>query len=540
MKFGKKAKKRLLITLAILAPLTTFLLWPLDDPKYDIVFDEEKIKYREDYLAQKVSVPDSVERPNIIIILADDLSKMDVSLYGGKHVKTKHMDAIGQNGVTFQEAYITSPVCAPSRAGMLTGRYQQRFGFEINTHERYPNNRLEYYVYKWFIASGDWQVAKIAVPSFEEMYKQGLPPSEILLPEVLRKHGYATAMMGKWHLGYSDMALPLSRGFDYHYGFYQAFSLYGLEDDPNMVNQKLTDFSDSYIWGKARTGNCAIRRNTDVIEEEGYLTTRIAEESMQWMEEHKDEPFFMYIPFSAPHTPFQATKEYYDMYKEVKDPKKRIYYAMIHALDDAVGMIMNKLKELELEENTIVFFLSDNGGATYTLAADNSPLKGGKMSNFEGGINVPFMIQWKGKIPAGMQYLPPVSSLDIFATSMDLAKCEVPNRKLDGVNIMPYLLDSTYQNKLPHEILYWRAGDHKAIRKGSWKMIKDTKSNQSVLYNIQNDKYEKNNVLAEEPKTIEVLENELKKWESQMIDSRWPKVMDMEIRDGEMVYYFPL
>lgn len=540
----KKTKKRLGIAFIILIPLLLFGFWPLGNPKYKIVFDAQKIDYRNQFLSQAQPHQDSIPLPNVVVILADDLSWMDVSLYGGKNVLTKHIDAIGQQGVTFTEGYISSPICAPSRAGLLTGRYQQRFGFEINIHERYPKNRIEYFVYANLLNTGDWKVAQHedwAIPTFEDMHKQGLPPTEFTLAELLQTKGYQTAAIGKWHLGYNETAIPIKRGFDYHYGFYEAFSLYAPTDKENIINQHLSDFSDPHIWNKGRTGNCAIRRNDQVIQEDTYLTTKIAQETNQWIKEHQEEPFFVYVPFSAPHTPFQATQEYYDQYAHIQSPKKRIYYAMIHALDDAVGSIMNNLKELGLEENTLVVFLSDNGGATYTGAADNSPLKGGKFTNFEGGIRVPFMMQWKGKLPAGKSYEKPVSALDIFATTTQVAQVQLPeDREFDGVNLMPYLLDTAYQNQVPHPALYWRSEYHKAIRKGEWKLIQDDLANQTVLYHIPTDKEETNNQAAQHPAVVKSLQQDLQNWEKQLMNPRWPRVMDYEIQAGEAVYYFPL
>lgn len=540
----QKTKKRLGITALILIPVLIFGFWPLGNPRYEIVFDADKIDYRNKFLKQAQPHLDGTPPPNIVVILADDLGLMDVSLYGGKNVKTQHIDAIGQQGVTFTEGYISSPICAPSRAGLMTGRYQQRFGFEINIHERYPQNRIEYFVYANLLNTGDWKVAQHedwAVPTFEDMQKQGLPPTEFTLAELLKTKGYQTAAIGKWHMGYNETAIPIKRGFDYHYGFYEAFSLYAPEDKADIINQKLSDFSDPHIWGKGRTGNCAIRKNDKVVQEDTYLTTKIAEETNQWIKEHQREPFFVYVPFSAPHTPFQATKEYYDKYAHIESPEKRIYYAMIHALDDAVGSIMNNLKELELEDNTLVIFLSDNGGATYTGAADNSPFKGGKFTNFEGGIRVPFMMQWKGRLPAGMTYEKPVSALDIFATTAALAELQLPNdRPFDGVNLWPYLLDSSYQNQVPHPALYWRSEYHKAIRKDEWKLIQDDLAEQTVLYNMRTDKEEQHNVASKHPALVQELQADFKEWEKQLINTNWPRVMDYEIHAGEAVYYFPL
>ncbi len=540
----KTMKKWIGLALIILTPILIFGLWPLENPEYKIVFNQKKIDYRNNFLNQKQLTSDSVPPPNIVIILADDLSLMDVSSYGGKNVKTENIDRIAANGVRFEEGYISSPICAPSRAGLITGRYQQRFGFEINIHERYPKNRLEYFVYANLMNTGNWLVAKHdewAVPSFEDMHKQGLPPTEFTLSELLKTKGYNTAALGKWHMGYNKTAIPVNRGFDYHYGFYEAFSLYAPVDKEDIVNQKLQDFSDPHIWGKGRSGNCAIRKNDKEIQEDGYLTNRIAEETNKWIKEHKDEPFFVYVPFSAPHTPFQATKEYYDQYAHVKSPEKRIYYAMIHALDDAVGSIMKNLEELELEENTLVIFLSDNGGATYTTAADNSPLKGGKMSNFEGGIRVPYLMQWKGKIPPGSIYSKPVSALDIFATSSEISKLKLPDdREYDGVNLLPYLIDSSYVDKTPHEALFWRSEYHKAIRKGDWKLIRDDMSDQTVLYNLKKDFEEKTNLAKKHPEIVKSLQADFKVWEKKLIKSNWPRVMDLEMQDGKAVYYFPL
>lgn len=540
----KKTVKRLGIGLIVITPLLIFGFWPLGNPKYNIVFNQEKIDYRKQFLNQSQPQTDSTPLPNIIVILADDLGLMDVSRYGGKNVQTKNIDAIGANGVTFQEGYISSPICAPSRAGLITGRYQQRFGFEINIHERYPKNRIEYFVYANLLNTGDWKVAQHddwAIPTFEAMHQQGLPPTEFTLPELLKTKGYHTAAIGKWHMGYNKTAIPINRGFDYHYGFYEAFSLYAPENQSGIVNQKLKDFSDPHIWGKGRTGNCAIRKNDSIVEESTYLTTKIAQETNEWISQHKDHPFFVYVPFSAPHTPFQATQKYYDLYAHIDNPEKRIYYAMIHALDDAVGSIMNHLKTLNLEENTLVVFLSDNGGATYTGAADNSPFKGGKFTNFEGGIRVPFMMQWKGKIPNGMEYKQPISSLDIFATATALAKVQLPqDRAFDGVNLIPYLLDSTYQNAAPHPNLYWRSEYHKAVRQGPWKMIQDDLANQTVLYNMHQDKSEQHNLASKHPEVVQKLEQAFQTWEKDMIPSNWPRVMDYEIHDGQAVYYFPL
>lgn len=534
-----RSTKNRISLLTILVLLLAFLLWPISNPAYEIDYSEEKIIQKRQFLEKKSAADSS--SPNILIILADDLSIMDVSCYGGKNVQTKHIDHLAKNGVKFNNAYISSPICAPSRAGLLTGRYQQRFGFEINIHERYPKNRLEYFVYSKLMNTGDWIVADHedwAVPSKEAMEKQGLPPSEILLSELLKKHGYATGCFGKWHLGYHEKNKPNNMGFDHHYGFYEAFSLYGLENQSNIINQKLDDFSDPHIWNKGRTGNCAIRINDSIVNEDEYLTNKIAKEASDWIIKHKNQKFFAYLPFSAPHTPFQITKNYYEQFNHIRDPKKRIYYAMIKALDDAVGTVIHTLDSLDLRKETIIFFLSDNGGATYTKAADNSPYKGGKFTNFEGGLKIPFIISW-GNNFRNLEYSKAISSLDIFSTCAAICNAKLPdNIQYDGINLIPFLSD--VKSKMPHDYLYWRSRNHKAIRSKRWKLIVDEKSQKEKLYDLEFDPTERNNVAALYPDTINALKSQYSNWEDELMDSRWPRVMDYQIKIDQDTFYFPL
>ena len=528
--------KKWLLRLSPLILLLIIGFWPLSDEDLRIEFDQEGIDAKRAFL-QNLKVDPAVERPNILLILADDLGKNDISLYGNPPISTANIDAIGKNGVTFNEGYITSPICAPSRAGLMTGRYQQRFGFEYQPHDRYPNNLIELLVYKYFIATGDWRVAEqYRFPEFEAILKNGMPPSELMLSELLQAAGYATGIAGKWHLGAGEHAIPINRGFDYQYGFYEAYSLYMADtSDPSIVNQRHSDFSDPFIWGKGRSGNCAIRKNHDVILEEFYLTDRIAEESISFMQEHQDEPFFLYVPFLAPHTPFQATKPYFDKLSHIKDRNKRVYNAMIWQLDDAVGSIMAKLEELNLEENTIVLFMSDNGGATYTLATDNAPLKGGKFTNFEGGLNVPFMMQWPGRIDSGSVSTSPVIATDLFATVCGLLHIENLPKQIDGNDLMEAISDST-QNR----DLFWRSGYNKAVRSGDWKMVKEDLSNRTVLYNLGSDKNESTDLSKEIPDTVQALIKLHEEWEKGTVNPAWPRVMDFTFHTDDGDFKFPL
>lgn len=533
-------KRRLaLFSVFPLVIVLAYLFWPLTSKQFEIVFDSEKIAEKQEYL-RSIS-KDTASKPNIVVIIADDLGKTDISLYGTPPITTPHIDSIGLKGMTFTEGYITSPICAPSRAGMLTGRYQQRFGFEYQPHDRYPKNRLELFVYKNFIATGNWLVAEqIAFPRFQDIVNNGIPPSETLLSEILQKAGYRTGIVGKWHLGGGDHAIPINRGFDYQYGFYEAYSLYMADTShPDIINQRHKDFSDPFIWGKGRSGNCAIRKNHSVIEEKFYLTDRIAEEANAFVDRNAENPFFLYVPFLAPHTPFQATKDYYDRLSHIEDRNKRVYNAMIWQLDDAVGSIIRHLEEKGLMENTIIFFLSDNGGATYTEATENAPLKGGKFTNFEGGLNVPFMVRWDGHITPKSTYTEPVISMDIFATALELAHVTPnENRSLDGVSLLSVLTNSVQEPM--HQTLCWRSGYNRAIRHGNWKWVSDGLSGNQVLYDLTADKEEQQDLLATYPDTVVKLKQLHAEWEADMMNPKWPRVMDYRWWDGDTPYYFPL
>ncbi len=523
------------------ATIFAYQLMPLSSSQHAIEFDEKRIARKETYLSDARQRDQPAEsRPNIIILLADDLGKTDISHYGGETVQTPNIDAIGARGVTFTDAYCTSPICSPSRASMLTGRYQQRFGFETQPLNRYPRNRLEYNVYRHLMDMGDWRPRNLtSVPRREDMLRQGLPPSEITLSELVKSNGYHTGLIGKWHLGYTEPFLPTTRGFDYSYGFYEAFTLYDDIDDPDIVNHRHDYFASKHIWAQERNGTCAIRRNEDVIDEDEYLTFAIAREAVHYLEENKSDPFFIFVSFSAPHTPFQAPKEYYEKFAHVEDTNKRIYYAMIAALDDAVGQVMKSVEDLGLAENTMVWFASDNGGATYTGATANAPLKGGKFNHFEGGINIPCMVQWPGRIPDGQEIDTPISLMDIFNTSVAAADIALPpDIEYDGIDLMPYLRGETDQP--PHETLFWRSHHMKAARWGDWKLVVDDRDGREWLYNLATDKEEQDNCAEKNPGVVEQISERLAVWESELAPARWPYLVEYRFEIGGETYDYPL
>lgn len=505
---------------------------------FNITGEPDLIKGKLEYLAklQKSTTSDSV--PNILLILADDLGKYDISTYNPEGVPTPAIDQLAAQGVRFNRGYSTCSVCSPSRASMLTGRYQQRYGYERQPMNRYAHNKLEY----WFVGHmmNTWPMrlnGVMARPEPEEMERQGIPGSEILLSELLQQRGYQTAIFGKWHLGQSYEFLPTNRGFDEQYGFYEAFTLFAPEDDPDIVSYRHDYFANKHIWRQGREGSCAIRQNEKEIEESKYLTFAIADRVCDFLERKGDDPFFLYVPFSAPHTPFQAPRVYYDKFSHVHDENKRVYYAMIAALDDAVMQITDKLDALGLTDNTLIIFASDNGGATYTGATDNGPLNGGKFTQFEGGINIPMIISGPSLVPAGIDFDSPVTLMDIFTTAAAAAGCKMPNdRPLDGMDLTPYLNDAAMIP--PARDLIWRTDYNHALVSGNWKYIWNSRDEQEYLFNLDADPGERENLAAAFPERAEAYKRRIMEWSADMKDPLWPGVMDYIFEnDGEVTLW---
>ncbi len=429
-------------------------------------------------------------KPNVVIIMGDDLGICDVSMYGCKDIPTPNIDSIAAKGVKFTNGYVSAPVCSPSRAGLITGRYQHRFGFEFNAG---PLQRA--------INEKD----------------MGLPLTEITLAQAMKKAGYATGMVGKWHLGMQEKFHPTQRGFDEYFGFLFGANTYVDPKRPDAVVAEAAGGEATPAWPRNKLN--PVYRNQAPVEETDYLTEAFAREAVAYIERHKNEPFFLYAPFNAPHTPLQATQKYVDRFKHIQDQRRQVYAAMVSALDDAVGAILKKLRDTGLEKNTMVVFLSDNGCATYTQACTNDPLRSGKLTHFEGGPRVPFALQYPAQLKGGMTYNKAISSLDLFPTALALARVALPkDRPYDGVNLLPYLLG---QNKQPpHEVLCWRNGENAGVRKGNWKLFKA--SDKYWLYDLSKDKGEQQNLADKYSQVVEDLKKELQKWEVQMKAPLWP------------------
>lgn len=419
--------------------------------------------------------------PNLIVIMTDDMGYADVGFNGCTDIPTPNIDRIAKNGVQFTNGYVSYSVCSPSRAGFITGRYEQRFG-----HERNP-------LYK---------------PNDP---KSGLPQSETTIANALGKVGYHCGIIGKWHLGAHESQHPLSRGFDEFFGHLGGGHRYFPEDLTIKDGTKVDTELDSYLtW---------IVRNHTPVKTTKYLTDEFSDEAVGFVERNKDKPFFLYLAYNAPHNPLQATEEYLSRFSNIKDQKRRTYAAMVSAVDDGVGRLLEKLHELKLDENTLVFFLSDNGGPTTKNASDNHPLRGGKSDVWEGGFRVPFAVQWPGQIPAGLKYDQPVISLDIFATIAALASAPTdPKRPLDGVNLIPYLTGKN--NGVPHDTIYLRKFDQNrfAVRRGNYKLVIPGPNMKPQLYDLSKDIGEQDNIAAENPEQLSEIEKLRGQWNAQLVE----------------------
>jgi len=534
-------KKLLLTALLLLAAVLTFLLWPLKSDDFAILWDEQAVKQKKDFLASvpKAENPDSL--PNILLILVDDLGLYDMSYFGGDKVQTPHMDGLAQNGIAYEQAYVASPMCSASRAAILTGRYPQRFGFEFQMHDRYLKNRLEYYGFKLFMASDLWKARPMdKVPRKQDIKRQGLPPSEITIADLLKARGYSTALVGKWHDGTHEKNLPGNFGFDFQYGFFDAHTLYVPIGTEGITDQRIKkDFTDQYNWKLGRKGSKGIFRNYERIEEPEHLTDAITRESIDFIHRNSANPFFLLAAYNAPHAPLQAPDSYVDMFMDEPDPVKRVYYAMIKQLDDAIGRLLAQVEEEGLAENTLVIFLSDNGGATYTYTTDNGPLRGGKITDFEGGIRVPFFMSWKEKITAGSRHGSPVMAMDIFSTIAAVTGCPLPpGVAIDGRNLLGSGIDLVGPGTSSPRNFYWQRGPSKALRAGGWKVIWNEEFGDTLVYQVNEDPNELRNRYSEERERAQALIRLHDQWSNGLAGPLWPSVVHFREKVDDRWVYF--
>ena len=439
-------------------------------------------------------------KPNLIIILTDDQGYHDVGFNGCKDIPTPNLDSIAANGVRFSNGYVSYSVCSPSRAGLLTGRYEERFG-----HERNPQ----------------WEPENI---------HSGLPLTETTLADALGKAGYHNGIIGKWHLGSHPALHPLKRGFNEFFGFLGGGHRYLPEE------LTLKETSQAKSGGEAESYRLWIMRNDEPVKITNYLTDAFSDEAVSFIDRNKAKPFFLYLAYNAPHAPLEATEKYLSRFPNIKNPKRRTYAAMISAVDDGVGRVLAELRQQGLAENTLVFYLSDNGGPTEANASNNDPLRGGKGSPWEGGWHVPFAVQWPGHLPKGTVYEKPVLSLDIFATIAALSHAPTnAERPLDGVNLLPYL---TGQNSgAPHDTIYLRMYDKGAfaVRSGDDKLVIPKRGDAPELFNLSRDLSESKNLAgeAEMQPVLEKLEKRRADWNSQLIPPAFLGLMQLKENQGK-------
>ena len=420
------------------------------------------------------------KQPNVVVILADDLGYADVGFNGCKDIPTPNIDKIAKNGVIFKNGYVSFAVCGPSRAGLITGRYQDRFGYSRNP---------------------------LYAPQDAGM---GLPLTEETMADILKRNGYYSTAIGKWHLGTHPDLHPQKRGFNEFFGF--------LEGGHHYMPEMWTLHDDTKAKTQYDGYKTKILRNTTPIDEKEYLTDALSREAVSFIDKNAQKPFFIYLAYNAPHTPIQATSKYLERFNNIQNPKRKTYAAMVSAMDDGIGTVLQKLKEKGLEENTMVVFLSDNGGPTNDNGSNNRPLRGQKSNFWDGGIKVPFAIQWPAKIKAGTIYEKPIISFDILATVAGEINAQInPKKPLDGVNLIPFI--SSKNNKVPHDYLFWRGFDKGvvAVRTEFDKIVVIQDASQELFKSIK-DVSEKNNLIEQDRKTFDLLMERWKIWNKELID----------------------
>lgn len=478
---------------------------------------------------QKAAVPVAERPPNIVVILADDLGFNDVSTFGAGFsnagVPTPHIDSIAREGVRFDNGYSAAPVCTVSRAALLTGRYPWRFGVEFTptpgamarvAGQLYADpNRLHPIII-------DQQKASQA----KSLNELGMPESELTMAELLKSRGYHNIHIGKWHLGSSPQMRPNNQGFDE--SLFMESGLYLPQNDASVVNSK-QDFDpiDKFLWPNMRFG--VSYNGGKWFEPAKYLTDYFTDEAVNAIRHNRHRPFFMFLAHWGVHTPLQASKADYDALSNIADHRSRVYAAMIRSVDRSVGKVLQTLKEEGLDDNTIVIFTSDNGAPHYVGLPDlNKPYRGWKLTLFEGGIRVPYVAKWPGRIPAGMQYQAPVSNIDIMPTVLAAAGAVAPaDRPIDGVNLLPFLAAAGPAQ--PGRALFWRDGDYRTVQEQGWKLIVAARPKKDWLFNLNNDPTEQNNLAAAEPQRVTQLKAVLEKHHAGMPPPLWPSFIEMPV-----------
>lgn len=469
--------------------------------------------------------------PNIVLIVADDLGWNDLTFNGGGVAKgtvpTPHIDSIAQQGVIFWNGYSASGTCAPSRAAIMSGRYPTRFGFEFTPTPPQMLPMLARFAGNQEPPLITYFDEKEAVP-YAEM---GMPTEEVTLAETLKTAGYHTVHIGKWHLGRTNGMAPNDQGFDE--SLLMASGKYLPDNDPNVVNSK-QDFDpiDRFLWMGMQYATSF--NGGEIFEPGGYLTDYYTDEAVKVIEANKNRPFFLYLAHWAPHSPLQATKADYDALGHIEDHTERVYAAMIRALDRGVGRVLETLKAQGLEDNTLVIFTSDNGGAGYLgLPEINQPFRGWKITYFEGGIHVPYFMKWPRKIAPGTTFDKPVHHFDIYSTAAAAAKASIPtDRTMDGANLLPYIgagEREIAEGQAPHEKLFWRGGHYQVAMANGFKLHRAKRPDKVWLFNLDEDPTEQRNIADTNQDLVAMMSAMLDKHNVEQMESSWPALLESPI-----------
>jgi arylsulfatase A-like enzyme len=406
----------------------------------------------------------SSDRPNIVLILADDLGYGDVGFNGCRDIPTPNIDSLAAEGVRFSNGYSSHPFCSPMRAGLMTGRYQHRFGYVTNVAFD-PHNQL-----------------------------MGLPTSERTIASRLQDAGYRTGMVGKWHLGAASPFHPLKRGFDFFYGFLGGGHDYFIVDTTIQL---------------AENYKAALDDNGKPTAFDGYLTDVLTDQAIRFINDSDQQPYFLYVAYNAPHGPLQAPEQKIAEFSSIKDTKRRIYAAMVSAMDDQIGRLLRTLDDRGQRDDTLVIFLSDNGGPEHANASDNGPLRGQKGDVYEGGVHVPFVMRLPGSLPSGTVYREPVLSIDVSQTALAVAGADL-NEDPDGVNLFPFVLGE--RKTPPHEAIFWRtAKDSKqGVRRGKDKLV--ILDGKTSLFDLDADLEESIDVAGSNPQVVAEISQLFDRW----------------------------
>jgi arylsulfatase A-like enzyme len=487
------------------------------------------------------------DKPNIILILADDLGFNDVSYYNGGaadgSLLTPHIDSLAEEGVAFLNGYAASPVCSPSRAAIMTGRYSSRYGFEFTPYPAQAARIMN-------LLRKDGELATIGLEDVQwdevGLTVGGLPNEEITIAEMLQDNGYYTAHIGKWHLGgFNDGMRPNDQGFDD--SLMLNSSLYFPKNHPDIVNAKIDSAVEDMVWASSQYA--ASFNGSEPFEPGGYITDYYTDEAVKVIDNNKDRPFFLYLGHFAPHNPLQSLRKDYEKHSHMENHTLQVYAGMIEALDRSIGKILSALEKNGLTENTLIIFASDNGGAGYIGLDDiNKPYRGWKLTHFEGGMHIPFFAKWPAKIKKDMKYNKRIHHTDIFSTILGAANIEPPKEiTIDGVNLIPFLTNE--KRGEPHEALYWKNVTYQAIIHDNWKLMRSKyPKEKEYLYNLEKDPYEQNNLALSEPEIKILLHEKLNTHIESMPEPSWPQSVFMpvvidkpqtEYKEGDELIYWP-